>query len=447
MNKKISNKALILGLGKTGCSILRRLHQIGNTDLAAFDNNPSPAAKLLVENFGCSWLTSAQLSKAIVESNQIFLSPGIPPNSIPTLSKYKNKIKNDISLFLESRPTTVVAITGTNGKSTVANMLFHIGKKLHKRVVLAGNIGHPVLDQSIDLQKDTVILELSSFQLTSIANMKSHTAIILNCTNDHLDYHLTMDKYQQAKMNIFTHCHAPVLMRQQAQLQPKTIPQTTLWISQDKHQNNDLKFIHKNNRSYLNYQEKEYALHNIPVHGQHQHLNAISAISLGLQLDWSLKEMLQALESYQPLPHRCNLIRHAKNIQWIDDSKATNLAATKASILSLATKPKQIIVLLGGILKPKESLETFIVSIQPHVADIITFGQSSTEWALALSKATQPYHVSKNLREATNLAHKLASSGQIILLSPGGASFDAFKNFEERGQKFQKWVQEISIRD
>ncbi|SEK94009.1 UDP-N-acetylmuramoylalanine--D-glutamate ligase [Colwellia chukchiensis] len=446
---QLANKRIvILGIGITGLSCARFLHG-HQLPFAVNDSRAMPISPGdFKQQFADNRLVLGHWDSALIAQAEVLIvSPGIDlatPEINDAISVDCDVI-GDIELFCRLSDTPIIAVTGSNGKSTVVSMLNYLGKALNYQVQLGGNIGLPVLDQIAQDAVDVMILELSSFQLETIRSMKPLAATVLNVSDDHLDRHKSLANYSAIKQRIYKNATYAVYNRQDQATTPTANYQASQMLSFGADQptsenlglaviNGDLQLMH--GKRVL------CALADLPLQGIHNALNYLAVLALGHCAGWDITAMLSALKSFKGLAHRCELIASNDGIRWINDSKATNVGATLAAIQGLAPslQGKQLFLIAGGDGKGAD-FQPLAQAIQTQVDYLITLGkdgQAIADLRLA-SQVECTTHVS-SLAEAVTWARKRAQPGDMVLLSPACASLDMFANYVERGVVFIKSV-------
>lgn len=437
-NKKIG----IFGLSKTGATVYKSLKDI-TSSIICYDDS-SQTRDLFAANYGSSDLTPLSNPKW-QQLDEIIISPGMPLSHevFDLAANNKIKITSDIDIFFaETNHAPHIAITGTNGKSTTTALITHILNHNHLNYRSGGNIGIPVLD--LPVNADGYVLELSSFQLDLISNFTPTIAVLLNITPDHLDRHGSMEEYIKAKKKIFANMNKTAYavigvdnditkeIAQNFTYHPKIVT-----ISAFKHQQKGVAVI--SNIIYDNiFEPVEITLAaNKYLQGSHNREN-IAASYATARLSGCLPESIAAaIASFKGLPHRMEYISSYQNIDFYNDSKATNADAAAKSLAIF----DNIYWLAGGIAK-----EEGIAPLAPYFHKIkkaYLFGQDKEIFASTL-KGKVDFIICSDLKEAFDAALRdsLASNDiklpnkKIILLAPAAASYDQFKNFEHRGQTF-----------
>lgn len=442
-NKQI----LVLGLGATGLSCARFLSAQGLTFVINDSRKHPPGVKRLAKlNSNSHLITGNWDAQAIANADVIIASPGVDIN-LPIITdnrKVKSKLIGDVELFCLARKSrasndTLIAVTGSNGKSTVASLLAHIAKGLNFKTALAGNIGLPVLD-IINTEYDAIILELSSFQLETMRSMDAQTATVLNICDDHLDRHNTLSNYQAIKHKIYDQANVQVINREQLISQPNLIKNNAISFGLDIPLQGHFGIADFNGIRSLAFGEQALiACANLPLVGRHNELNCLAALALGYAASWPLADMCKALLSFEGLEHRCKQVESNDGVVWVNDSKATNIGATIAAIDGLVNDKQQLILIAGGDGKGADFNELQPV-LNDHVDHLITLGKDGSQIA-----ALKPTSINVNsIESAVNAARKLAAKGDVVLLSPACASIDMFENYMQRGEVFITAVREAS---
>jgi UDP-N-acetylmuramoylalanine--D-glutamate ligase len=447
----IQNKRIVvLGAGLTGLSCVRFLHK-HNIVCSVIDSRENAINRAEFEQeFSGVDLTLGHWDESIISSAEILLvSPGIDTSAIEIKRAINQNciVAGDVELFCQNNSSPILAITGSNGKSTVVSMLAFIGKSLGYDVELGGNIGVPVLERSAE-QLDCLVLELSSFQLETLTSMNAVGATVLNVSDDHLDRHKTLANYAAIKQRIYQQCKTAVVNRDDK----LTLTEQTPYISFG-HDEPEIghfglaehESAHQGTETYLMFgQQKLIAVNALPLAGLHNALNSLAVLALGHSIGWSIEEMLNQLVKFKGLAHRCQLVANINNVQWINDSKATNVGATLAAIEGLSQvmpAANKLYLIAGGDGKGAD-FSPLKQAITNNVSHVFTLGKDGDEIKALSENCPSVNSVSvSSIEEAINAANKLVKPGDVVLLSPACASIDMFKNFMERGQVFINAVQ------
>ncbi len=406
---------LVYGLGLTGRSVVKFFEKNNIKNFTVWDDfNKNLYQKKRSKN----------LKKSIKEVDYIVLSPGINLKTSrykKILKKFKNKIITDIDLiYLIKRFNKSIVITGTNGKSTTCKILDHLLKKNGYKVLLGGNIGTPILNHKIN-KKNFLIIEASSFQLNYSKFISPDYAILLNITNDHLDWHGNMKNYIQSKFKIF---------QNQKKNQYSLVNENFRTLFKSK--NLFGKLVVPKLQKYQIFKPKiknPYLCSNI----NDENMSFIFYLSKLLKI--SEKSFIKSLKNFKGLPHRYEIFLKKKNCTFINDSKATSFQATKFALKNT----KNIFWIVGGL--PKKNDRLILKDINKNIIMSYIFGKHKIFFKKQLQNQVN-FNVFKNLNNALHQAVKdvkfLNKKDSTILLSPSSASFDQFLNFEKRGAEFKR---------
>ncbi|WOH35830.1 UDP-N-acetylmuramoyl-L-alanine--D-glutamate ligase [Thalassotalea fonticola] len=432
---------LVLGLGATGLSCARFLTK-QNVNFVVNDSREKPPgiARLKQLNSNVQLISGRWDTEAIANADLIIASPGVDINlpEIVNNRKVGSELIGDVELFCQLSNSKVIAVTGSNGKSTVVSLLAHLANYCELNTALAGNIGLPVLDV-VDEDNDFVILELSSFQLETMTSMQAVAATILNISDDHLDRHLTLENYAKIKHKIFTQSDRRVVNREQELSQPAPVEPTDVSFGLSQPDDGHFGINNVSGIRYLCFGETNLvACNQLPIVGKHNELNCLAALALGYCAGWPLAQMVQGLASFEGLDHRCKQVDSGDDIIWVNDSKATNIGATLAAIDGLASNRHKLILIAGGDGKGADFNE--LKPALAHVDYLVTFGKDGPQIAALKANSIEV----TNLIDAVNTSRKLANAGDMVLLSPACASIDMFNNYMQRGDMFIQAIREAS---
>lgn len=450
MNSSLSGfeKIVVVGLGATGLSCLsflkRQAAQAGNQSrvvISVVDSreNPPNLLEVKAQYPEVNFYTGGFSREVLREATQIILSPGIPKDH-PELKQNIKKgvpILGDIELFAQNVVAPVVAITGSNGKSTVTTLLGEMAKAAAIKVGVGGNLGTPALDL-LKEKSDLYILELSSFQLETTYSLKPLVSTILNISPDHMDRYSDLEAYYAAKARIFQNAQAMVVNREDnwiLQRLPKAVPYLSFGLNLPKGERE----FGVRDQQLVRGEEVLLPISELKLFGRHNVANALAALALGSYANIPLPAMLAALRSFKGLEHRCEWVRTVNEIPWINDSKGTNVGASMAAISGLAGDiPGKWVVIAGGLGKNAD-FSPLKPLIAAHARAAILIGEASPVLQALLQDVVPCWRVS-DLQQAVYRAAELARPGDGVLLSPACASFDMFRHFEERGKIFKELV-------
>ena len=465
---------LVLGAGITGMSCVRYLSAQGLC-FAVNDSRENPFGTNYSKGQFIQDYPTASLhlgswhSELISKADIILISPGID-SAIDDIANHISNdccVMGDVELFCQinnerasseqTKPIDILALTGSNGKSTVVSLLANLAENLGVNAQLGGNIGQPVLDifteeknnKSNSTNKglpELLIIELSSFQLETLTSMQAIATSVLNVSDDHLDRHRSMVNYQHIKQGIYLQGRLAIINRDDSATVTPNKSQAVLSFGSDKPKENQFGIIDLDDKAYLAFGEQTLiALEELPLAGMHNALNYLAALALGYSAGWSLTAMVEHLTAFTGLAHRCQRVDSKDNITWINDSKATNIGATIAAINGLAKilpSANHMILIAGGDGKGAD-FSPLSHPLAEHVSNVITFGKDGDKIANLAELVTTTNKVT-TLAEAVQAAKANANNGDIVLLSPACASLDMFKNFAERGEQFMKAVTQMA---
>ena len=436
---------VVVGLGITGLSCVRFLKSQGITCAVTDSRASLPNLDIFQKEnpdvpVHLGGLNEALLAKADV----IVLSPGVALRepAIAAQVKRGTPVIGDIELFALMANVPVIAITGTNAKSTVTTLVGKMAEAAGRRVQVGGNLGVPALELLMaDQAADLYVLELSSFQLETTYSLKPKVAALLNITPDHMDRYDTVADYQRAKHRVYQHCDVAVCNRDDA-LTEVTLP-NVIRFTMGVPKSGEFGLIKDGGDTYLAHgHEKLMTTRELPVIGKHYHANALSALAIGYGAGLAMAPMLQVLREFKGLPHRCQFVRERDQVKWYNDSKGTNVGATQAAILGLGSDiPGKLVLIAGGIGKNAD-FSGLAEVMEKYVRHAVLIGRDAKEIAKAVGN-TVPVSFASSMDEAVQMAARYALPDDVVLLSPACASFDMFKHFEHRGDVFMETVERL----
>lgn len=442
MTKLFQGKRVaVIGLGVTGLATVRFLLKQGvkpvlmDTRLKVAGIEAIPAEKVDGIYFG--ELDANRLARMDV----LLVSPGLDTShpAIRFATAQGAQLMGDVELFALCNEKPVVAVTGSNGKSTVTTLTEHMLNCSGINALAAGNIGLAVLDALERTDAKVYVLELSSFQLDTTHSLKLRAAANLNVTEDHLDRHGTMAAYTAAKQRIYLHTDVAIYNAEDPLTRPLgcAAPQIGLNLQQPQ---DGYGLVQQQGETWLLVDGVPLLpVNQMSMVGRHNQFNALASCALALAVGCSREALVQALKTYQPLPHRCALVADHAGVRWVNDSKATNVGATLAAIAGLrADVAGKLILIAGGDGKGVDFTELSTV-LRQQVDQVITLGRDGPAIAALVPGSIQV----ADLTAAVKQAAALANAGDMVLLSPACASLDMFKNYEERGRLFADAVQQV----
>ncbi|MDQ9030972.1 UDP-N-acetylmuramoyl-L-alanine--D-glutamate ligase [Acinetobacter nosocomialis] len=438
---------VVAGLGISGVSAVNFLHEQGY-QVAVTDSRPTPPG---YDQIPADVKTSfGQLDQELLlQAEEIILSPGLAPQ-LPEIQAAIAKgisVVGDIQLLRRATDVPIVAITGSNAKSTVTTLMGLMAKDAGKKVAVGGNLGRPALDLLKD-QPELLVLELSSFQLETTSHLNAEVAVVLNMSEDHLDRHGNMLGYHQAKHRIFQGVKKVVFNRDDAlsrPLVPDTTPMQsfglnapdlnqygvlrdadgTLWLARG------LQRLIKSSDLY--------------IQGMHNVANALACLALGEAIGLPMESMLETLKHFKGLEHRCEYVKTVHDVRYYNDSKGTNVGATLAAIdglgAAIEVKKGKVALILGGQGKGQD-FTPLRSSIEKYAKVVVLIGEDAPVIEQAIQGATKILHAA-TLKEAVEICQRETQAEDVVLLSPACASFDMFKSYNDRGQQFVACVNSL----
>jgi UDP-N-acetylmuramoylalanine--D-glutamate ligase len=432
---------LVLGLGITGFSIARFLiKQNINFKLADSRLQPVLLAKFLAEFANIKVSTGNWQRSLLNNVDEIFISPGIAQNELIVIwAREQNiEITSDIELFSRFAQAPIIGITGSNGKSTVTQLLGEMAFKSGKKTAIGGNIGKPALD-CLDDDIEIYVLELSSYQLDYSKNLKLFTGVVLNITPDHLDRYKSFEHYTASKLSLYQYCQNLVINIDEP-LIPKQISGVYFGMDMPKTDTDFGTVTCHGSCYFLKGDDVLMSADEIALIGKHNISNILATLTLGDQIGLDMPTMVNCAKTFKGLEHRLEWVSRQQNIEFYNDSKSTNSLSSIVAIKALISKHKNIVLIAGGVAKSEDYTDLFKI-IDKNVVGLVLIGESSSMFKRGIY-STQTLQA-KDMTQAVLLAKSMIDNGAVVL-SPGCASFDMFDNFEHRGRVFKQAVNKIS---
>lgn len=439
-------KILVVGLGKSGVAASRLLIREG-TRVAATDSRPydelTDEARNLI-HIGVDIEAGGHRVENFLSADLIILSPGVPANIAPLIKAKERGIKiiGEIELAFHFLNAPVIAVTGSNGKSTTTTLIGEIIRAEGKKVFVGGNIGIPLSEHVLSRRDtDCAALEISSFQLETIERFRPKIAVLLNISPDHLDRYESAKEYADIKFRIFENQESDdfaVINGDESWSEAilKDVKGRAILFSRKKRVKNG---VYAEDGWIIaaidNHAEKICEVSGIGIKGVHNLENAMAATAAAFLYGCSRKAIVDALKGFAGLEHRLEFVREIEGVRYINDSKGTNVGAV---IKSLEGFDEPILLIAGGRDKGSD-FSPLRTLIKEKVKRLILIGEAREKIGSAVEDLTATIY-SGSLEEAVNIASKEAAKGDVVLLSPACASFDMFKNFEERGKVFKEIV-------
>lgn len=453
MNSSFNKDTIaVAGFGKTGRSLLdfllkNPICRETYRKIYLFNDYPvnDQTKKSYYEEKGVEFIVGKDSFARLEQAGVILLSPGINGRSsrFDRLRQKGSKILSEIEFASHFFKAKVVSITGTNGKSTTVSLTHHILKENNVKSLLLGNIGRPLIAEVSEITADSVVvLELSSFQLEEVNDFKSHIAVLLNVTPDHLDRYSSLADYFSAKKNIFKNQeendfmvlnYDDPLLRENA---GNFGPAKRIWFSRSVTGIAEGAFLQDDHIVLrLAGKEKKISIKENPLRGLHNLENLLAAVTAAGLCGIDAKGMAESIAGFTGLPHRMEPVGKIGAVEFINDSKATNVDAALKSINSIDS---DMVLILGGKDKGGD-FKLLEDAIKERVNKVLLVGDAAQTISNQLKSLKEKFVSVNNLSEAAAAGYEyLKERGGVVLLAPGCASFDMFDNFEHRGDIFRK---------
>lgn len=431
-------KILIVGMGVSGQSVARYLYGQEIAFAMADQNAEQEDAIALQDAYeGTEMFLGDFAELDFTQYETIILSPGVP-RYLPQIKQAIDagvEVIGDIELFARIVNAPVVAVTGSNGKSTVVHLLSEMADAANVNAALGGNFGNPALDLISDPEPDVYILELSSFQLESTVSLKPRVAVVLNVSEDHLDRYSTFQEYVSAKEQIYKQASIQITNRDDVLAKSLATDRPVVSFGIDKPQENDYGLVRIDGKEWLaKGDEALLPVSAVKMIGRHNIANALAALALGDAIGLSLDSMLSTLHHYRGLPHRSQWVAEIDSVTWINDTKATNVGATLAALSGIK---EPVVLIAGGQAKGADL--TPLRAAMSNVRAVVLIGEDADLLEMVLAGATK-LASAFNMQQAVEQAASLAEPGDVVLLAPACASFDMFANYAARGDAFIRQV-------
>ena len=436
-------RTLVVGLGKTGLSCVRYLCEKGR-DVAVADSRLSPPG---LDELRAEWpdlpVYLGEFDADLFAGfNELVVSPGISVAE-PAIRGAADKgavIRGDIDLFSEVADAPIIAITGSNGKTTVTTLVGEMARAAGRRVEVGGNIGTPALEL-LGRGADLYVLELSSFQLETTRELNALAATVLNVSDDHMDRYPDKMAYFQAKQRIFNGCQNAVVNLDDALSTPMA-RDNLRFLCFGFHRVNPDTFSTRDDDegTWITFGFDNLLLaEELGLMGQHNISNVMAALALGHAAGLPMDVMLDTAKRFKGLPHRCEFVRRVSDVDYINDSKGTNVGATAAAIESLVPAGGKIVLIAGGEGKGAD-FSLLAEPVATHCRAVVLIGTDAETIATALGNRVETVNAA-DIAGAVHTARKLAQPGDRVLLSPACASFDMFRDYGDRGDRFRQQVE------
>lgn len=479
---------LVVGLGESGLACAQFAHLHGASVTVA-DTRSQPPGLAAMQALQGVRVVLSELNGSLLDGiAQIVMSPGLSPHQadvVALLQAAKTRgisVCSEIDWFMQALAQlkaqqpydpAVLAITGTNGKTTVTELTTHLCNEADVSAIACGNISPAVLSALMHaMARNTLpkvwVLELSSFQLHYTRSFNPTAAAVLNLTQDHLDWHADMAEYAADKARIFGADTLRIVNRDDAACMAmlavekgQTITSNTFglgapqavgdlgcaqegglnWLVQA--QLTELERKRRKADAIETHTQRLMPADALRIRGAHNHANAMAALLLVQAAGVNISKALHGLRSYEGSAHRCETVQIINDVEYINDSKGTNVGATIAALKGLSDSRQRLVLIAGGVGKGQD-FTPLAAAVQQHCKAVVLIGQSAQEIQTALQATQVPLTHASDLSDALAQASQLATTGDAVLLSPACASFDMFKSYADRGQQFAAAVQALA---
>jgi UDP-N-acetylmuramoylalanine--D-glutamate ligase len=438
---------MVVGLGESGLAVVRFLAARG-AHVRVNDRRDAEtlgAAATEVAALDADLVLGGHPDSAFEGLDLIVVSPGVPP--LPQLDEAERRgvpVMSEVELAARFIEAPLVAITGTNGKSTVTTLIGEMCRRLGRPVFIGGNLGRPMIEAAgtdAGAQGGLVIVELSSFQLERVSQMKAHVAVLLNITPDHLDRYRSFEAYAAAKARIFERQDAEdfaVLPADAPDLRELIVDDGTVVLFDGR--NGDVRVVDEvltDTQSSLRVPVGE-----LRIRGSHNVSNACAAVLVARLLGVRDDDIASVLREFKGLAHRMQYVRSVDGVEYIDDSKATNVGAAVASIDGLTGSTGKIVLIAGGVDKGG-SYQPLRRRMSEDGRGVVVLGEAASLLERAFTDSPIELRHATSMRDAVTRAAELARPGDTVLLAPACSSFDMFRSYAERGDHFQRAVETL----
>ena len=439
---------VVAGLGISGVAAVNFLHEHGYRVAVTDSRKTPPGHDQIPSDVQTSF---SQLDQALLlQAEEIVISPGLDPQlpEIQAAIAQGIAVVSEIQILRRFTDKPIMAITGSNAKSTVTTLIGLMAKDAGVKVAVGGNLGRPALDLTKD-DPELYILELSSFQLETTSNLHAEVAVILNMSEDHLDRHGDMMGYHTAKHRIFQGVKKVVYNRDDSltrPLVPDATPMQSFGLNAP--DMNQYGILKENDGTMWLARGRERILKSseMYIQGTHNVANALACLALGEAIGLPLASMLDTLKTFKGLEHRCEFVKEVQGVRYYNDSKGTNIGATLAAIdgLGAAIEPQQgkVAIILGGQGKGQD-FTALRDALSKYAKLAVLIGEDRAVIEQAIAGTTTLLHAA-SLQEAVELCQQHTQAHDVVLLSPACASFDMFKGYSERGHQFVECVNTLA---
>ena len=448
----MQKRIVILGAGESGVGAALLALSKGFEVFVSDSGAIQPQYQAILTQNHIDFEQGRHTKAIILNAHEVIKSPGIP-ESVPIVQALKTAgipVIGEVEFAARYTSARMLTITGTNGKTTTTLLLYHLLKEAGFAVGLAGNVGHSLARQVMDDRFDIYVVELSSFQLDTLFDFKSDVAILLNITPDHLDrYDYDFDKYVSSKFRILNNMLPEdnfiyfyddfVIKKRLSHLLPDVSAFAVSLTEQPKRG----AFLADDEFVFRTGITEDFTIKSadVPVHGRHNHINIMVAVIAAVVAGAGIEAIKKALKTFKNASHRLEEVDNFNNIAFVNDSKATNV---DAAFYALGAFNKPVVWIAGGIDKGNDYSKLKPI-VRENVRAMVCLGLDNKKLIAAFKEEVKALQQSTNMDEAVKKSFELAQSGDVILLSPACASFDLFKNYEERGEQFKEAVTKLIL--
>lgn len=441
-NQPGHHTSVVVGLGKTGLACARHLVGRGDRVIVIDSRERPPGLPDLRRTLPDVEVRLGGFDEGVLSlADRLIVSPGVSLREpfVAAALRRNLTVLGDIELFAVAARAPIVGITGSNGKSTVTELVAAILRQARRKVLTGGNIGIPALDLLREPEPELYLLELSSFQLERTRSLKCKVAAVLNVSRDHIDHHGDMDAYVAAKASIFDDCEVAVINRDDALV--RDMPgsgQATMSFGAGEPAAGQYGLIRRGGQAWLARGARllipETGLRLI---GRHNTTNVLAALAIGEALGIERQTMLESVQSFRGLPHRTQWVADTGGVKWINDSKGTNVGASVAAIESMRGA---VVLIAGGDGKGADFAP--LAEAMKRARGAILLGSDAARLEQVLQPVC-PTHRASDMNQAVAIARQVARRGDTVLLSPACSSLDMFANYEARGDAFMNAVRRL----
>ena len=442
-------KIVVLGGGESGTGSAVLALKMGYDILLSDSGEIKKNYKDILESKGINWEENGHSLEAILKANEVIKSPGIPDTTsiIKAIKKAGIPVISEIEFAARFTKAKMICVTGSNGKTTTTNLIWHMMKKAGMNVGMAGNVGHSFAMQVAEHDFDFYVLELSSFQLDNMYDFKSDVAILLNITPDHLDrYNYEMKDYVNSKFKIiqnqkeddsFIYCSDDQLIIDGLHSRDTTMMKFPFSLGKDlekaSYVNNDRIIFKSQNKKF------DMSIQDLALKGKHNTYNSMAAGIAGQVLRIRKEVIRESLSDFQGVEHRLEPVIKVHGIMFINDSKATNVNSTWYALESMSNN---VILIIGGIDKGNDYAPLLELA-KNKVKGIICLGKDNAKIKESFENTVENILEVTSMEKAVRKAYFMGEKGDTVLLSPACASFDLFDNYEDRGRQFKQAVRNL----